>query len=169
MQRSNKTLTMTGILLALLVLSGLALLSTQSAPALADVPAGATLAETNKLLVQRAYYEVLSNGNLAVADEIFAPTFQHHLPGFSAIPIGPEGCKLLTMVYHAAFPDLKYTVEDIVAEGDEVVTRWRASGSHEDFFGPQAPSGERITWTGITIHRLADGQIVDEWTSQDTL
>ena len=75
------------------------------------------------------------------------------------------------MGYRQAFPDLKTTTEDLIAEGDEVVVRWTTSGSHQgetEAFGP--PTGKRMEITGITIQRLdGNGKIVEGWTLADTL
>jgi predicted ester cyclase len=68
-----------------------------------------------------------------------------------------------------AFPDMKLTVEDQVAEGDKVVTRWRGEMTHTGELAGAAPTGRRVTITGITIDRLEDGQIVEAWRSMDTL
>ena len=69
-----------------------------------------------------------------------------------------------------ALPDVQYTVEgDIIAAEDKVVTRWAASGLHQGEVFTLAPTGKRITWTGITIWRIEAGKIVEAWVSRDTL
>jgi steroid delta-isomerase-like uncharacterized protein len=70
-------------------------------------------------------------------------------------------------MFRRAFPDYRDTVHDIVAEGDKVVVRWTLNGTHEgDFLGTQA-TGKRVTTSGISIFRLADGKITDDWTVID--
>jgi predicted ester cyclase len=68
-----------------------------------------------------------------------------------------------------AFPDLRLTVEDQVAEGDKVVTRWRGEMTHLGELGGVPPTGNRVTISGITIDRFEDGKIVEAWRSMDTL
>jgi predicted ester cyclase len=68
-----------------------------------------------------------------------------------------------------AFPDLRLTVEDQVAEGDKVVTRWRGEMTHVGELGGVPPTGNRVTISGITIDRFGDGKIVEAWRSMDTL
>jgi predicted ester cyclase len=68
-----------------------------------------------------------------------------------------------------AFPDLRLTVEDQVAEGDKVVTRWRCEMTHLGELGGASPTGKRVTISGITIDRFEDGKIVEAWRSMDTL
>jgi predicted ester cyclase len=78
--------------------------------------------------------------------------------------------KQFAATYRQAFPDLQNTVEDMVAEGDKVVVRFRARGTHQgetEAFG--SPMGKRMDMTGITIKRLSDGKIVEAWTNFDAL
>ncbi len=73
-------------------------------------------------------------------------------------------------MYKTAFPDLNATVEDVIAEGDKVVTRWTIRGTHQgeiEEFGP--PTGKQVEIKGITIHRIEGGKIVEEWQAYDNL
>jgi predicted ester cyclase len=103
-------------------------------------------------------------------DETYAQDYVGHAPPFPDI-VGLDAAKGFAMGYRMAFPDLKTTTEDLIAEGDEVVVRWTTSGSHQgetEAFGP--PTGKRMEITGITIQRLdGDGKIVEGWTLADTL
>ena len=82
-----------------------------------------------------------------------------------------EGAKQFAATYRQAFPDIQTTMEDQVAEGDKVVTRFTARGTHQgesEDFGP--PTGNRIEVTGITIERFSEeGKIVEDWTNFDAL
>jgi steroid delta-isomerase-like uncharacterized protein len=69
----------------------------------------------------------------------------------------------------AAFPDVHYTVEDQIAEGDKVVVRYRFRGTHLGAFQGMPPTGKQITYTGILIYRLVDGKIGEQWTEFDLL
>jgi predicted ester cyclase len=72
-------------------------------------------------------------------------------------------------MFRSAFPDLRIIIEDQVAEGDKVVTRWRGSGTHQgDLFGI-APTGNRVSLVGITINRIEGGKVAEEWQIFDAL
>jgi predicted ester cyclase len=165
MRRLNRTLT-TGILLALLILIIFSIFWALS-PAVGAAPAEVSPLEANKILAEYVFEELLNEGHLAVADEIFAANFRQHVPNLPSVPLGSAGMKLLTMLYRAAFFDLHYTIEDMIVAGDKVMIRWTASGLHQREFDLYAPSGKRVTWSGTTIYRITNGQIVEAWIYQD--
>jgi steroid delta-isomerase-like uncharacterized protein len=108
-------------------------------------------------------------GNLDAAEEIYAPDFVGHKPTSGNIQ-GVAGAKQFAATYRQAFPDLQPTIEDQVAEGDKVVTRFSVRGTHQgetDEFGH--PTGKRMEITGITIERFSKGKIVEAWTHFDVL
>jgi steroid delta-isomerase-like uncharacterized protein len=82
---------------------------------------------------------------------------------------GLEGGKQLVQIYRTAFPDLRITVNDQVAEGDKVVTRWTATGTHKGELMGIAPTGKQATVTGIDIERFQDGKLVENYTNYDML
>ena len=123
--------------------------------------------EENKALARRAFEEVWNQGNLDVVDEIFSIDFVEHRSGPDIH--GPEGVKQLATMYSIAFPDLKYTIEDQIAEGDKVVCRWTATGTHKGELMGIPPTGAQVTSTGIDIFRITDGQIVELWVNVDEL
>ena len=93
------------------------------------------MSEENKAIVRRMIDELLNGqGNLNVADELFAPEYVGHNPASSQDTRGPEGVKEFASMFRSAFPDVHFSVEDQVAEGDKVVTRWRGSGTHQGDF-----------------------------------
>lgn len=108
-------------------------------------------------------------GDLDTAGEFYAPNYVLHEPTNGEVR-GLEAAKQFAATYREAFPDLQTAIEDQVAEGDKVVSRFSSKGTHlgetEDF-GPA--TGNRIEITGITIDRFADGRIVEEWTNFDAL
>jgi steroid delta-isomerase-like uncharacterized protein len=122
----------------------------------------------NKMISAR-YYEAWNSGNLDIANEIFASDFEIHDPA-SPVPIrpGPEGVNDRIRLYRSAFPDLSITVHEQLAEDDKVVTRWTLDGTHRQSFCSIAPTGRAITVTGMTIHRIHDGKIVEAWVNWDT-
>jgi steroid delta-isomerase-like uncharacterized protein len=127
-------------------------------------------AETNKALVRREFEEMFTQGgNLDTAEELYAPDYVLHEPTSGEVR-GLEATREFAATYRVAFPDLQTAIEDQVAEGDKVVSRFSGRGTHlgetEDF-GPA--TGNRIEITGITIDRFADGRIVEEWTNYDAL
>ena len=122
-----------------------------------------------KALVRRELEELFGRGNLDVADEIVATDYVGHDPALPEPIRGPEGLKQMVGGYRAAFPDLEVTVEQQIAEGDLVVTRWKARGTHRGELMGIAPTGRQATITGISIERVVDGKIVEDWTNWDTL
>ena len=114
--------------------------------------------EQNKAIVRRLWEEVWNKADLAVADEIFDAAYAEHEKGWAA-------------TWLAAFPDTHFAVEDMIAEGDKVVTRFSVRGTHQGALWDIAPTGRQITINGIWIHRLADGKIVEgrDWGQGDWL
>ena len=82
---------------------------------------------------------------------------------------GPEGAKETAKMYRNAFPDVQLSIEDQVAEGDKVVTRWIGSGTHQGEMMGIAPTGNQVRVDGMTISRIEDGKIVEEWEIYDAL
>ena len=126
--------------------------------------------EENKAIARRFFEEVWNSGNLAVADELLAPNIIFHLPGKSEGVIGDrESYKQVVRRNRTAFPDLQEEIEDIIAEGDRVVARWLWQGTHQGEWHGNAPTGKKFTYGGITILRIADGKIVEDWFYSDLL
>jgi steroid delta-isomerase-like uncharacterized protein len=124
-------------------------------------------AEKNKAIVLRHWEEVVSKGKLDLIDETFAPDFVAHEADQDIR--GPEGVRQFIVMLRAAFPDLQVTVEDVLAEGDKVVQRWSARGSHQGELMGLAPSGKRISVAGITISHFEGGKVAEEWELYDTM
>jgi steroid delta-isomerase-like uncharacterized protein len=126
-------------------------------------------AEENKAIARRADEELFDRGNLEVADELFAPNFVYHDPASGEDWRGPQSVKQYATMLRAAFPDLHYSVEDQIAEGGKVVTRYTASGTHQGELMRMAPTGNRAEITGISITRIEEGKIEEIWENYDTL
>jgi steroid delta-isomerase-like uncharacterized protein len=122
--------------------------------------------EDNKALACRAY-EVLNQRNLALADELCAPDIVDH--NASMTIQGIDAYKQFLSMYLTASPDLHFTIEDQVAEGDKVATRYTAGGTHLGPFMGIPPTGKHVTATGMSIIRVANGKIVEEWANGDDL
>jgi len=125
------------------------------------------MSEQNKMIVRRFSEEVESQGNFAVADELLAHDFVSHTPLGEAH--GLEAAKQFGAMLRTAFPDLHVTVEDQIAEGDRVVTRWTCRGTHQGAFQGMPPTGKPIEIMGTTISRIANGKIVEQWGNPDLL
>jgi steroid delta-isomerase-like uncharacterized protein len=126
-------------------------------------------AEVNKALVRRFYEEVWGRGNTDAAFEVFADDYvRHDLRPVEALP-GPAGQKKIADDFHAAFPDLEFTVDMIFGEGDFVVGRCTASGTHLGPWGGIEPTGRRATYSAVNIFRFEDGRVAEIWNHRDDL
>jgi steroid delta-isomerase-like uncharacterized protein len=128
-----------------------------------------SMSEENKALARRIVDEVLSQGNLDVAEEIYAPNYVAHDPANPVEISGPEGIKQFVSMYRSAFPDLHETIEDQIAEGDKVVTRWTGRGTHQGELLGIPPTGNRVTAEGISIDRISGGRVEESWFQYDAL
>jgi predicted ester cyclase len=126
------------------------------------------VSERNKAAA-RAVFEVWSTGEIERLDELVARHVLHHDPYDPNASEGLVGMKRTIELNRSAFPDIQLTVEDQVAEGDKVVTRWRGEMTHTGKLMGAAPTGQRVTITGITIDRFEDGKVVEAWRSMDML
>jgi steroid delta-isomerase-like uncharacterized protein len=109
----------------------------------------------------------VSQGDLDAQAEVYATDCVIHEPDEDVQ--GTEGLRQFVGRILATFPDMRVTVEDEVAEGDKVVTRWTGRGTHRDEFLVITPTGNRVEVTGITIHRIEGGKIAEEWEMPDNL
>ena len=122
--------------------------------------------ESNKAIIQR-YREIYNTNQLDKLNDVLAENFVPHtlLPGMTP---SLETYKQIHQMAKAAFPDLLVTTEDLVAEGDKVVERWTQTQTHTgESFMNIPPSGNSISFTGISIYRIANGKIVDHWANMD--
>lgn len=127
------------------------------------------MSEQNKAIVRRLMEEVWTKGNLAVADELLAANYVHHDPTTVDFGPGPEGEKQRAKLYRTAFPDLEFTIGDMIAEGDTVTMRWTSRGTHRGPLLAIAPTGKKATVSGMTIGRFAGGKLVEGWVNWDAL
>lgn len=123
-------------------------------------------AENHKAVVRRLFEEVMK-GNLAVADELIAEDYVQH--SIFGIPNGRESFKQFFLAFAAAVPDAQFVVEDVIAEGDKVVTRLTVTGTQTGTLQGIPPTGKKFTMKGIDIFRLVDGRIVEHWDAVDQL
>lgn len=123
----------------------------------------------NKEIVRRLVDEVWAEHNLAAVDELVARDYVGHDPTRPGPIHGPEGYKESVGVYLSAFPDAAITIDDQIAEGDQVVTRWTGRGTHKAELMGIAPTGKEVTVSGLTVSRIANGKVAETWELFDTL
>jgi steroid delta-isomerase-like uncharacterized protein len=127
------------------------------------------MSEHNKAIVRRLFAELWNNGNLSVAGEIFAPNYSHHDSSTPDFGLGPDSEKRRLALYRGAFPDLHLTIEDVIAEGETVMTRWSCRGTHKGDLNGIAPTGKQITITGVTVARVSNGKMAEGFVNWDAL
>ena len=124
--------------------------------------------EENKTIARRFNEDIWGTGDEAALEEVLAEDVVDHgaIPGQ---PPGREGHKYQLNLFRSAFPDLHVTTEDIVAEGDKVVSRWSARGTHQGELMGIAPTGNEVTFSGIDVLRIAGGKVVERWAEYNAL
>lgn len=122
----------------------------------------------NKEIYRHVLNELYNHANLEVIDEHLSPDFVYHvsMPGISP---DREGAKQFVRGITSAFSDIRYTVEDLVAEGDKVVARWSSRGVHTGELMGVPATGKEVTTTGISMARIVDGKIREVWSEFDAL
>ena len=125
-------------------------------------------AEENKRLVRR-FYEEIDKGNLDAMDELVDENYiDHNPPRFPGLPSGRQGLKEAFKIFWKATPG-HHEIQEQIAEGDKVVTRMTSYGKHEGDL-PGAPrTGNDLKISSITIHRIANGKLVEKWAEKDVL
>ena len=126
------------------------------------------MSDQNKAIVRRFFDEVFNKHNLAFMDQYLAPNAVDHLipPG---MPNGPEGSKQFIGMYLGAFPDLHATIDDMLADGDKVVSRTTYHGTNTGPLMGMPATGKQATVTGMDITRMANGKVVEHWGQLDML
>ena len=122
--------------------------------------------EDNKAHVRRGF-EAVNQKNLAVFDELLTPDVVFH--NASTTMQGLEAYKQFLSMYMTAFPDLHFTIEDMIAEGDTVVARFTTRGTHQGNLMGIPPTGKQVSGTGMFIDRLVNGKAVEQWFNGDDL
>lgn len=154
MQRANQTIAASAILLGLFI-------------GFSCAPTPQT--EKNKIAVQRAWDEVINQGNLEAAEELFTADYVYHSAGNPDLHGLEQGVRRPVTIQRTAFPDIHCKVEDMIAEGDLVVHRWSAAGTHRGEFMGIPPTGKRVAMTGIVFSRMVDGKTAEDWSEMDEL
>ena len=124
--------------------------------------------EENKAVIRRWNEAIFNEKKIDRADELVTQDYVDHaaLPGQAP---GLEGAKKKWGMYVVAIPDLRVTVDEMVAEGDKVAVRWTAEGTHQGELLGIPPTRKRIRWSGISICRLAEGKMAEQFERWDRL
>lgn len=125
------------------------------------------MSEANKALVRESYEQVWNQHRADAAAAYYAADYADHNMSVPNQPAGVAGALAVFSTFLAAFPDVLFTIDRQLAEGDMVATRWTATGTNNGPLMGMAPTGRKITVTGIDIFRMAEGKIVERWGSFD--
>lgn len=126
------------------------------------------MAMQNKALDGRLITEVWNQGKFEVVDEVFAADYVNRTPQ-PGLTADRDGIKKMIATFRTAFPDVRMSVEDVIAEGDTVVTRWRMRGTHTGDGLGIPPTNKPVNIMGVGIHKYRDGKVAESWTSTDGL
>jgi|SRR5581483_7248477 len=123
--------------------------------------------DQNKATARRFVEEGINKNNWAVITEIQDAKFVEHQPTPTGYPKGVEGFKQYLTAFRTAFPDLRYTIEDEIAEGDKVVQRVTGQGTMKGSFAGMPATGKHAAWSEIHISRFTNGKVVEHWADVD--
>jgi steroid delta-isomerase-like uncharacterized protein len=126
-------------------------------------------AEENKAIMRRYFEGAWEQGDLELLDELLAPDYVNHNPATPDMPTGPEGVKGVVSMFRSGIPDLTVVIEDMIAEGDKVATRYTLEGTHEGELFGVPPTGKRLSIKSMTVERVSEGRIRDHWRVTDSL
>ncbi len=127
------------------------------------------MTEDRKNVIRRVFDEVWNGNDFALADQVYARDYVAHVAGAPRDIEGPEQFKQFVALHGVLTSDLKFTIEDQIAEDDRVATRWTSTATPAAGLLSTAGEGQTVTVTGISIHRFADGKIVESWDNWDLL
>ena len=125
------------------------------------------MSEENKALVRRAI-ERLDQKDFGTFAEAMTPDYVAHMPGAPG-PLDRQAHEQMARMFYGAFPDLKHTIEDQIAEGDKVVSRINITGTHQGDFQGIAPTGKQVSFSAISVVRLAGGKAAEQWLVSDSM
>ncbi|MBK8028483.1 MAG: ester cyclase [Chloroflexi bacterium] len=131
------------------------------------VPRDCAELERTRALVSRIWDDIWNLGKLEACREVFHQNYVGHLPLMTVH--GPDEFANLVRMYRQGFPDVHLTVDDYIASGDRVVVRWTSRGTHEGELMGMAASHKPMVMMGISIFRMQDGLVAEEWEGFDTL
>jgi steroid delta-isomerase-like uncharacterized protein len=121
------------------------------------------VSDENKTIARKLMEEAWNKGRLEVVDELMSAGCRFHDPVFPSLTSGAGNYKQHIQMCRTAFPDLKFTIEDTIAEHNEVVLHWKAQGTHRGPFLGMPPTGKSATVSGTSINRIDKGKITELW------
>ena len=125
------------------------------------------MSDENKAVIRRYYSEVWEKGELGVVDELFAQDVELHMAGVPEDPFGPAPVKQLAAMAKTAFPGLRVTIDDLIAERDKIVATVSLHGPHDGTAQGASPLEAGAVWRRIDVFRLHRGRIVEHWSDRD--
>lgn len=126
-----------------------------------------TTFESNKKIA-RQFWDYFAKGDIQQVENLWGSDYKLHFPN-KTNALTKEESKQILKAYNTAYPDIKFSVEDQIAEGDLVVTRIIANGTHKGEFQGVPATNKKVRITGVSIHRIINGKIVEEWAEFDAL
>jgi steroid delta-isomerase-like uncharacterized protein len=127
------------------------------------------MSDENKKIARRLIDEAWNKGQFEVVDELMAAECRFHDPVFPSLTSGAENYKAHMRMCRSAFPDLKFTIEDMIAERNEVVAHWTVHGTHRGQFLGMQPTEKSATVSGTAIYRIDKGKVVESWSDWNLL
>ena len=124
--------------------------------------------ENKDIVLRQWYQELWDSWNISIADQLFSADYALHVSG-NPTPMNRDAAKQVVAMFSTAFPDLKHTVDEMIAEGNTVAARWTVRGTHRGAFQGLVPTGKQIRVSGTTVHHMSDGRIVETWLTLDNL
>jgi steroid delta-isomerase-like uncharacterized protein len=125
--------------------------------------------EENKAIMRRYFEGAWEQGDLELLDELLASDYVNHDPATPDTPTGPEGVKGVVSMFRSGMPDLKVVIEDMIAEGEKVATRYTLEGTHEGELFGVPPTGRSLSIKSMTVERVSEGKVRDHWRVSDNL
>jgi len=126
-------------------------------------------AQANKTIVSRIWNEIWNCGALHVVDEVIATDYVGHIPVMPGPVQGADAFKAMIVAYRTAYPDVHLTVDDLLADGDKVVARWTTRGTNTGNLMGMPATGKQIELPGISVFRIVNGKVAEEWEGFDSL
>ncbi|MBV9843451.1 MAG: ester cyclase [Kutzneria sp.] len=120
----------------------------------------------NMDLVKAITEKGLNNGDVSFVDEVFAENYVVHARGLD-LPPGPGAFKAAVNFWRTSFPDFHTTIEHMICDGEFVAHRFSTTGTHTGTLGEMPPTGKRFSVSGVDMHRVVDGKVVESWISDD--
>jgi len=127
------------------------------------------MSNDNKAIARKLIEDVWNDRKLNFLDEVIDASYTYHDPNSPDFGQGPQNYKARVTLYANAFPDMRLAIEEVVAEGDSVVLRWQASGTHKGELYGIAPTGKTVGGPGMSILHFRNGKVVEDWAVWDTL